>query len=79
MNYIQQAYRGKNEPWMFILTFILIAGLFIYNLVFFLFFSDGIDIAQEQQKLLELLPSKNFWLAFNLLPFAFLLGLLPTQ
>ena len=76
MNYIQQANKGKNEPWMFILTFLLTAGLFIYSLVFFLFFSDGVDIAQEQQKLLELLPSKNFWLAFNLLPFAFLLGLL---
>ena len=76
MNYIQQANKGKNEPWMFILTFLLTAGLFIYSLVFFLFFSDGVDLAQEQQKLLELLPSKNFWLAFNLLPFAFLLGLL---
>lgn len=76
MNYLQQAHRGENKPWMFLLTFFLIAGLFIYNLLFFLFFSEGIDISQEQQKLFELVPSKNFWLAFNLLPFVFLLGLL---
>ena len=76
MNYIQQANKGKNEPWMFLLTFLLTAGLFIYSLVIFLFFSDGIDLVEQQQMLFELVPSKNFWLAFNLLPFAFLLGLL---
>ena len=76
MNYIQQANKGKNEPWMFFLTFLLTAGLFIYSLVIFLFFSDGIDLVEQQQMLFELVPSKNFWLAFNLLPFAFLLGLL---
>jgi membrane protease YdiL (CAAX protease family) len=76
MNYIQQAYKGKNETWMFVLTFILTAGLFIYSLVFFIFFSDGVDLAEQQRKLIETIPSKNFWLAFNLIPFAFLLGLL---
>ena len=76
MNYLQQAHRGENKPWMFLLTFFLIAGLFIYNLLFFLFFSEGIDISQEQQTLFELVPSQNFWLAFNLLPFVFWLGLL---
>ena len=76
MDYIQQVYKGKNSPWMFWLTFILTAGLFIGNLIFFLFFSEGIDIAEEQRKLMEIIPSKNFWLAVNLLPFAFLLGLL---
>jgi hypothetical protein len=76
MNYIQQAYKGENKVWMFIITTILVAGLFIVNLIFFLFFGDTIDVAQEQQKLLELIPSKNFWLAVNLVPFAVLLGLL---
>lgn len=76
MNYIQQAYKGKNDTWMFILTFVLTAGLFIFNLIFFLFFSDGLDVIEEQRKLLEMIPSKNFWLAINLAPFAFLLGLL---
>lgn len=76
MNYIQQAYKGENKVWMFIITTILVAGLFIGNLVFFLFFGDGIDVVEEQKKLMELIPSKNFWLAANLVPFAVLLGLL---
>jgi len=76
MNYIQQAYKGENKVWMFVITTILVAGLFIGNLVFFLFFGDGIDVVAEQKKLLELIPSKNFWLAANLVPFAVLLGLL---
>ena len=76
MNYIQQASKGENKVWMFIITTILVAGLFIGNLIFFLFFGDNIDIAAEQKKLLELIPSKNFWLAVNLVPFAILLGLL---
>lgn len=76
MNYIQLAYKGKNELWIFLMTTILVSGLFIVNLVFFIFFGDQIDFAEEQRKMMELIPSKNFWLAANLLPFAFLLGLL---
>lgn len=76
MNYIQQVYKGKNELWMFLITVVVTAGLFIANLIFFLFFSDGIDIMEEQRKMMEFIPSKNFWLAFNLVPFAILLGLL---
>ncbi len=76
MNYIQQAFKGDNKVWMFVITTFLVAGIFIANLIFFLFFGDGIDIIEEQNKLLEIIPSKNFWLAVNLLPFAFLLGLL---
>ncbi|GER60246.1 CPBP family intramembrane glutamic endopeptidase [Patiriisocius marinus] len=76
MNYIQQVYKGKNETWMFLITVIITAGLFIANLIYFLFFSEGIDVMEEQRKLMELIPSKNFWLAVNLLPFAVLLGLL---
>lgn len=73
MNYLQQAYKGDNDPWKVILTVLIVSGIFIGNLIFFLFFSDGMDVVEEQKKLLELIPSKNFWLAFNLLPFAFLL------
>ena len=76
MNYIQLAYKGKNELWIFLMTTILVSGLFILNLIFFIFFGDQIDFAEEQRKMMELIPSKNFWLAANLLPFAFLLGLL---
>lgn len=76
MNYLQQVYKGENKVWMFIITTALVAGLFIFNLIFFLMFGDEIDVVEEQKKLMELIPSKNFWLAANLLPFAFLLGLL---
>ncbi|WP_299335363.1 CPBP family intramembrane glutamic endopeptidase [uncultured Psychroserpens sp.] len=73
MNYLQQAYKGENEAWKVILTVLVVSGLFIGNLIFFLFFSDGFDVVEEQKKLLRMIPSKNFWLAFNLMPFAFLL------
>lgn len=76
MDYIQQAFKGKNETWMFFLTVFLVSGLFIFNIAFFIFFGGDIDIAEEQKKLLELVPSKNFWLAVNLVPFVILLGLL---
>ncbi|WP_274476183.1 CPBP family intramembrane glutamic endopeptidase [Mangrovimonas aestuarii] len=76
INYIQQAYKGENKAWMVGLTIFLVAGLFIGNLIFFIFWGGDIDVAEEQRKLLEMIPSKNFWLAANLLPFAFLLALL---
>ncbi len=76
MNYIQQVFKGKNETWMFFLTVFLVSGIFIANIVFFIFFGGDIDLVEEQKKLLELVPSKNFWLAVNLAPFVILLGLL---
>lgn len=76
MNYLQQVYKGENKVWMFIITTALVAGIFIFNLIFFLMFGDEIDVMEEQKKLLEIIPSKNFWLAVNLIVFAPLLGLL---
>ncbi|MCD2259077.1 CPBP family intramembrane glutamic endopeptidase [Psychroserpens luteolus] len=76
MNYLQQAYKGENEAWKVILTVLIVSGLFIFNLIFLIFFGDGFDVIEEQKKMLELVPSKNFWLAVNLLPFAVLLLLL---
>ncbi|MEL6812271.1 MAG: CPBP family intramembrane glutamic endopeptidase [Bacteroidota bacterium] len=76
MNYIQQAYKGKNDLWIFILTTLVVAGFFILNLVLFLLLGDEIDFAQTQEDMMALVPSKNFWLAFNLLIFAPFLALL---
>ena len=76
MNYIQQAYKGENKVWMFIITAGLVAGIFIFNLIFFLFYGDEIDVVEQQKALMELIPSKNFWLAANLFLFVPLLGLL---
>ena len=73
MNYIQQAYKGKRELWMFILTTILVAGIFLANFVVYLTSEPGeLDAAMEMFKNW---PSSVF-LIVNLLPFVFLLGLL---
>ena len=73
MNYIQQAYKGKNELWMFILTASIISGVFVLNFIAYLFTSpEDLDKAYE---LMKRIPP-NLSLVINLLPFAFLLGLL---
>lgn len=73
MNYIQQAYKGKNDTWMFIVTAILISGIFVLNFIFYLMTSkEDMDAMYEMMKEV---PS-NLSLIINLLPFAFLLGLL---
>ncbi len=73
MNYIQQAYTGQRELWMFILTTTLVAGIFLLNFVFYLMSDPGdLDAAYE---LMKNIPS-SINLLINLLPFAFLLGLL---
>ena len=73
MNYIQQAYKGKNELWKFLLTSILVSGIFILNFITYLFSSEE-DI-DEMYDLLKSIPS-NLSLVINLLPFVFLLFLL---
>lgn len=73
MNYIQQAYKGKKEVWMFILTSVLISGIFILNFIMYLFTSkEDLDAAYEMMKSIP----GNWSLIINLIPFVFLLGLL---
>lgn len=73
MNYIQQAYKGQRQIWMFILTTLLVGGVFLLNFVFYLTSEPGeLDAAMDMFKNW---PSSVF-LIVNLLPFAFLLGLL---
>lgn len=73
MNYIQQAYKGQRELWMFILTTILVAGIFILNFVMYLF-SDPSDLDAAYELMKRIPP--NISLIINLAPFAVLLGLL---
>lgn len=73
MNYIQQAYKGQRELWMFILTTILVAGIFLLNFVFYLI-TDPSDMEAAYEMMKSIPSSLN--LAINLIPFAFLLGLL---
>lgn len=76
MNYIQQAYKGKNDAWMVILTTIIVLALFIFNILIFIFAGDDIDFAEQQKMMMDMVDSKNFWLAANLAPFLILLGFL---
>ena len=73
MNYIQQAYKGQRELWMFILTTILVAGIFIGNFIAYLY-TDPADLEAAYEMMKSIPSSLN--LAINLIPFAFLLGLL---
>lgn len=73
MNYIQQAYKGQRELWMFILTTILVAGIFILNFIVYLF-SDPSDLEAAYELMKNIPP--NLSLIINLVPFAVLLGLL---
>ena len=73
MDYIQQVYKGKRELWMFIITSVLISGMFVINFIVFLFTSkEDMEAAYEMMKALP----GNVNLLVNLLPFAFLLGLM---
>jgi len=73
MNYIQQAYKGQREIWMFIITTILVAGIFLANFVYYLTSEPGeLDAAME---LFKDWPSSVF-LAVNLGMFVPLLLLL---
>lgn len=73
MNYINQAFKGKNNIWIFFLITFLVSGIFIINFIVYLFIPEA-----ELQKSYDLMKSipKNLSLIINLLPFAFLLGLL---
>ena len=73
MNYIQLAYKGQREIWMFVITTIVVAGIFLANFIMFLTSDPGdLDAAYE---LMRQIPS-SISLIINLIPFAFLLGLL---
>jgi membrane protease YdiL (CAAX protease family) len=73
MNYIQQAFKGKNDLWMFIITASLISGIFVLNFITYLFTSP--EDLEKAYDLMKSIPA-NVSLIINLLPFAFLLGLL---
>jgi len=73
MNYIQQAFKGKNEIWMFILTSIIISGIFVLNFIFYLITPE--EELKEVYAMMSDIPA-NLSLIINLAPFAVLLILL---
>lgn len=71
--FIEQAFKGKNDWWRVLLTTLISSGIFIVNFIVYLFISkEDID---ESYELMKSFPN---WLSLtmNLVPFAFLLGLL---
>lgn len=51
MNYIQQAYKGKLETWMVILTTIIVSGVFVLNFIVYLFASpEQMDASYDMMK-----------------------------
>ncbi|WP_290697406.1 type II CAAX endopeptidase family protein [Lacinutrix sp.] len=73
MNYIQQAYKGVNEFWMFLITSVVVSGIFVINFIIYLLVSkEDMEALYESAKSIP----ANTSLVINLVPFAFLLGLL---
>jgi membrane protease YdiL (CAAX protease family) len=73
MDYIKQAYKGRNDLWMFILVSLIISGIFILNFIMYLFSSkEDLDAAYD---FMSSWPA-NVSLVVNLVPFAVLLIML---
>ena len=73
MNYIQQAYKGKTDLWIFILTSAIVSGIFVINFIMFLLTSP--EDMQAAYDMMKEIPA-NLSLVINLLPFAVLLIIL---
>jgi membrane protease YdiL (CAAX protease family) len=71
--FIEQAYKGNNEWWRILVTTLLTSGVFIVNMI--LFFLIPEDILKQSTDLAKSMSSTTSLLV-NLIPFAFLLGLL---
>ena len=71
--FIEQAYKGNNQWWRVLLTSVLTAGVFVYNIIFYL--GSSAQEMKDMYKSFEGLPN-NLVLFLNLVPFAFLLILL---
>lgn len=71
--FIEQAFKGNNTWWRVLITVLICAGIFIVNFVTYLFMSK--EQLNQAYEMLDDVP-KNLALAINLIPFAFLLGLL---
>lgn len=71
--FIAQAYKGNNVWWRVLITTLIATGIFIMN--FIMFFIMSKEQMKEAYDLMKGIP-KNLGLIINLVPFAFLLGLL---
>ncbi len=71
--FIEQAYKGKNDWWRFLITTLMTAGIFLANFVaYFMMSAEQMDAVYRSMNEI----SNNWSLIINLSPFVFLLGLL---
>ena len=71
--FIEQAYKGNNIWWRVLITTIITTGIFILNFImFFIMSKEQMKAAYDMMKEIP----NNLSLVINLIPFAFLLGLL---
>lgn len=73
MKFIQQAYKGKNDWWVYLVTLIFVAFPFLSNIIIYLFFPELLDIMYKE---MANKGANNFDFFLNLIPFIFLLLLL---
>lgn len=72
MNFIQQAYKGLNDFWRYLITSVIVLSPFLFNFVLYFFFPEIMEMAMEEGTGM----SSNFELAANLFIFVILLVLL---
>jgi len=72
MNYIQQAYKGKNQIWRVIITVLVVMSPFLLNIIFYVVFPELFQESLESNSSIH----SNFSLLTSLVTFAFFLGLL---
>jgi len=74
MNFIQQAYRGKNDWWRYLITIAIVMLPFILNFVMYVVFPELFEELYADMENFQ--GNKNVFLIENLIPFVVLLILL---
>jgi len=73
MKFLQQAYKGNNKWWAYLITIAIVFFPFLMNVIIYLLFPELLDVMYQEMEQKE--PS-NLDFLINLLPFLFLLILL---
>lgn len=73
MKFIQQAFKGNNKWWAYLITITFVGFPFFTNVLIFLFFPEFLDVVYDE---IESRGASNFDFFMNLIPFLFLLALL---
>ncbi len=71
MNFIQQAYKGHNDFWRYLITTLIVMAPFLLNIVIYVAFPEMFEESMEAVDNYE--GNKNLFLFLNLIPFAILL------